>query len=109
MLHHIVSLAHTKNSAKILAPMHIFFRSRSVEKQKGTTADGSGSGTIVDRLISNGSAYGLILEQGVYVAGIQPGSLADKEGSISVGARIAKVGMMKLETTVRTYIVVVES
>ena len=57
----------------------------------GTAAADDLSSSMVDCLISKGSAYGLILEQGVYVAGIQPGSRADKEGEISVGERIAKV------------------
>ena len=39
----------------------------------------------------NGSYHGISLELGAYVAKIQPGSVAAKEGSIAVGDRIVGV------------------
>ncbi len=41
--------------------------------------------------LSSGSDHGLTLELGVYVAKIQPGSVAAKEGVIAIGDRIVSV------------------
>ena len=41
--------------------------------------------------MTSGSDHGLTLEVGVYVAKIQPGSVAAKEGVIAVGDRIVNV------------------
>jgi hypothetical protein len=43
----------------------------------------------------NGSDHGLTLELGAYVAKIQPGSVAAKEGSIAVGDRIVCVSVQR--------------
>ena len=43
----------------------------------------------------NGSYHGISLELGAYVAKIQPGSVAAKEGSIAVGDRIVGVRIIK--------------
>ncbi len=52
----------------------------------------SSSGTL-----TSGSDHGLTLELGVYVAKIQPGSVAAKEGVIAVGDRIVSVSYRKDE------------
>ena len=44
----------------------------------------------------NGSDHGLTLELGAYVAKIQPGSVAAKEGSIAVGDRIVCVSILRI-------------
>jgi hypothetical protein len=44
-------------------------------------------------LSSSSSDHGLTLELGVYVAKIQPGSVAAKEGVIAIGDRIVSVSL----------------
>ena len=55
---------------------------------------GNGNFGSVSSPTSTGSAttdHGLTLELGAYIAKIQPGSIAAKEGSIAVGDRIVTV------------------
>ena len=71
------TLIHTLKTAT--STVNLLVKRRRVGKRYNTT------------LNLNGSYHGLSLELGAYVAKIQPGSVAAKEGSIAVGDRIVGV------------------
>ena len=78
------TLIHTLKSAT--STVNLLVKRRRVGKRYSTT------------LNLNGSYHGLSLELGAYVAKIQPGSVAAKDGSIAVGDRIVGVSITVITT-----------
>ena len=66
-----------------------FYQIRPGKRYQATLHLGSSSSS--SGTLTSGPDHGLTLELGVYVAKIQPGSVAAKEGVIAIGDRIVSV------------------